>query len=366
MEPPMKFLVVQQKMIGDVLASTVICESLKHHFPTATVHIVANENTLPVLYNNPFIDDVVVFKNEYRERKLAFYNFLTSLKKTKYTAVIDAYGKLESNLITLFANSEQKISNRKWYTSWIYSHTIRQLRFSGGKVPLSISNRLLLLHPILSGASSFITRPKLFLSKKELDMGTETIDGFREGAKKIIMVPILGSAANKTYPAVYMAEILEMICNRYDVKLLFNYLPSQKENALEIYHHCSQATQQKIEIDFYANSLRDFIAVVSQCDMIMGNEGGAINMAKAVDIPSFSIFSPYIPKANWLGEEVHSHEGVHLNDFRPELFEGMDKRKLKKNSQELYQHFEPELFKKKLVQFLKYHFDSATAAKPLI
>ena len=101
----MKFLVIQQKMIGDVLASTVICESLKHHFPEATVHFVANNNTLAVLKGNPFVDDVIVFKNEYRESKKAFYRFLQSLKKNQYTAVFDAYGKLESNLMISFYKS---------------------------------------------------------------------------------------------------------------------------------------------------------------------------------------------------------------------------------------------------------------------
>lgn len=362
----MKFLVVQQKMIGDVLASTVICEGLKHHFHDAVVHIVANENTLPVLQNNPFIDQIVVFKNEYRESKSAFYNFLKSLKKTEYTAVIDAYGKLESNLISLFANADKKISNYKWYSGWIYTHTVNQIRLADGNVPLSISNRLLLLHPIVSD-TTFITYPKLYLSQQELKMGSDAVGQLKDhGTQKIIMISILGSAPRKTYPAVYMSEILDIICSHCDAKLLFNYMPRQKENALEIYRLCNKSTQKKIDIDFYANSLRDFIAVVSQCDMIIGNEGGAVNMAKAVDVPSFSIFSPFIPKGNWHGKIYHNHNGVHLHDYKPELFKGMDKKQLRKNSQGLYERFEPKFFEKPLLEFLKKHCGTLNFSETLI
>ncbi|NBC57221.1 MAG: lipopolysaccharide heptosyltransferase family protein, partial [Bacteroidetes bacterium] len=51
----MKILVIQQKMIGDVLTSSVICENLKRNFPNAEVHYLINRFTLPVVENNPYI-----------------------------------------------------------------------------------------------------------------------------------------------------------------------------------------------------------------------------------------------------------------------------------------------------------------------
>jgi heptosyltransferase-2 len=348
----MKFLVIQQKMIGDVLASTIICESLKHHFPNAIVHMVANENTLPVLHNNPFIDEVVVFKSEYRNSKRAFYRFLKSLKKTKYQAVIDSYGKLESNLITLFAKADQKIGNRKWYTRWVYTDTVTQVRIPNDKIPLSVSNRLMLLDPIVPN-NDFIAYPKLYLTAHELQTAKKNIAELKEfDGQKIIMVGILGSASHKTYPPSYMAKILDIICARCNAKLLFNYIPKQKKEALQIFELCSPKTKKHIEIDFYANSLRDFIGLLSQCDMLIGNEGGAVNMAKALDVPSFCIFSPFIVKGAWHGDVYKNQSSVHLRDYRPELFGKMDKKQIKKNIKELYNAFEPTLFKEEFLDFL--------------
>ncbi len=352
----LKFLVVQQKMIGDVLASTIICESLKHYFPQSEVQIVANENTLPVLEGNPFIDKVVIFKKEYRDSKKEFFKFLKSLKQTRYTAVIDAYGKLESNLITVFSNSDKKIGRRKWYTSWIYSDALYQSQIPDNEIPLSISNRLMLLNPILP-ENKLVTYPKLYLTSEELQTAKNIVEDLKDTQdQKVIMIGILGSGPHKTYPPKYMAEILDTICNTSDAKLLFNYIPDQKNEALAIYNLCSFETQNCIEIDFYADSLRNFIGILSQCDMLIGNEGGTVNMAKALDIPSFCIFSPFIVKGAWHGKVYQHHESVHLRDYHPELFGDMDKREIKRNIEKLYLAFEPKLFKASLQSFLELQF----------
>lgn len=349
----MKFLVIQQKMIGDVLASTVICESIKHHFPGSTVHFVANENTWPVLLNSPYIDKVILFGNQLRESKWAFYKFLKSIREDGYYAVIDAYGKLESNLISLFARSKYKITHYKGYTRWIYTHTIMENLNPDGEIPLAIQNRLALLQPILDNAEEFLTLPKIFLKEDEIHKAAERAQRIKDyEQQKLIMVGILGSSALKTYPIDYMAQVLDFVCAKIDAKLLFNYIPSQEKEARAIYDKCNGSTKSKIAIDFYAPSLREFLALLSQCSSLIGNEGGAVNMAKALGIPTFCIFSPFIIKGAWHGGIQKNHYGVHLGDYCPELLHNMDKKDIKKNITDLYQAFEPSLFKEQLGIFL--------------
>jgi heptosyltransferase-2 len=57
---------------------------------------------------------------------------------------------------------------------------------------------------------------------------------------------------------------------------------------------CKPATQKNVFFEVFGKSLREFMAITSHCDALIGNEGGAVNMAKALDIPTFSIFSPQI------------------------------------------------------------------------
>jgi heptosyltransferase-2 len=49
--------------------------------------------------------------------------------------------------------------------------------------------------------------------------------------------------------------------------------------------------QDKIYFDLLGGDLRGFIGILNQCNVIVGNDGGATNMAKALGKPSFIIFS---------------------------------------------------------------------------
>jgi heptosyltransferase-2 len=350
----MKFLIIQQKMIGDVLTSAVICENLKHLYRDCTIHFIANENTLAVIANNPFIDRIIVFKNEYSTNKRSFYTFLKGIKKEQYHAVIDAYGKLESNLITYFAKATFKISHYKWYTRWLYTHTLSEKLTPKNGVPLAISNRLELLNPLLGSKNEFVTYPKIFLTEEEMTKAAESVEGLKTSKdQNLIMISLLGSNALKTYPPMYMAQLLDSICAHSEAVLLLNYLPNQEKEARAIYDQCSSTTKAQIKFDFYATSLRDFIALLSQCSALIGNEGGAANMAKALDVPTFCLYSPMILKGAWHSEKIDKHVGIALQEYKPDLFAGLDKKAIKKNMAELYEAFKPDLYKEALLRFLK-------------
>ena len=127
-----------------------------------------------------------------------------------------------------------------------------------------------------------------------------------------------------------------------------------KQCAKIVFDACKPSTQEKIYFDLLGGELRGFIALMNQCDLIIGNDGGAINMAKALEKPSFIIFSPWIEKKIWatLEDGIH-HISVHLNDFKPQLLASKTEKELKKKALSLYQEFEPELFKDKIELFLK-------------
>lgn len=348
-----KFLVIQQKMIGDVLASTIICRTLKYLFPECIVHFVVNENTLPVLYNNPHIDHIIVFKKEYSENKRAFYLFLRSVRKQPYDVVIDAYGKLESNLISIFAQAPRKIAHYRWYTSWVYSDTVMESHKADSKNSLANKIRLQLLNPIAPEFDDYSISPKLYLSQEEIALAKQKVSALKMNSdQKLIMISILGSSALKTYPSQYMSKVVDIICSNTDGILLFNYLPNQKDEAKAIYDQCNEVSKSQINFDFYSTSLREFILILSQCDALIGNEGGAANMAKALRIPTFCLFSPYIVKAAWHDSSSGLNTAIHLNDYHPELFVNMDKNKIKKVIGSLYDYFKPILFEGQLLLFL--------------
>ncbi|MDA8850606.1 lipopolysaccharide heptosyltransferase family protein, partial [Flavobacteriaceae bacterium] len=80
----MKILIIQQKMIGDVLTSTILFEAIKEKYPKAKLHYLINSHTLPVIENNPFIDDIILYTPEIQKSNLKLWRFIKSIKKNEY------------------------------------------------------------------------------------------------------------------------------------------------------------------------------------------------------------------------------------------------------------------------------------------
>ena len=95
----------------------------------------------------------------------------------------------------------------------------------------------------------------------------------------------------------------------------------QELKAKTVYNFCRKETQQYIHFEVFGKSLREFLAITYHCNALIGNEGGAINMAKALNIPTFTIFSPWIIKEAWnMFEDDKTHVSIHLKDVKPELY----------------------------------------------
>ena len=57
----MKILIIQQKMIGDVLLSTMLYEQIKKNIPTVNIHYLINLRREVVVPNNSYIDSFMFF-----------------------------------------------------------------------------------------------------------------------------------------------------------------------------------------------------------------------------------------------------------------------------------------------------------------
>ena len=341
-------------MIGDVLVSSIICNNLRKAYPDAQIDYLVYESTIPVLEGNPNIDNVLLFQDRHRKSKREFLNLAHEIRGIKYDLLIDAYSKLESWLIVLLSGAKRKISYKKPGRTFLYTDNVPFAEFPKTNLGLAIERRLSLLEP-LDLKIEVDPFPKLYVTDKENKDALALFEHHQlRKDRKTVMISLLGSENLKTYPLEYMAKVVDFIADNQDVNILFNYFPKQIKDAKIIFDNCKPSTQEKIYFDLLGGELRGFIALMNQCDLIVGNDGGAINMAKALGKPSFIIFSPWIEKKVWatLEDGIH-HISVHLNDFKPKSLASKTEKELKKNALSLYQEFEPELFKDKIELFLK-------------
>lgn len=343
-------------MIGDVLISSILCDNLRIAFPNATIDYMVYESTIAVLQGNKSISNLILFEEKHRKSNWEFLKLLLAIRKKKYNIVIDSYSKIESYLPVLFSGAKQKISFSKKWQKILFTDVVDKIQKPKSNLGLIIEQRLSLLNP-LNLKIDLKTFPTLNITPNEIEFAKNLFhNNGIDNAKKTIMLSIIGSTLDKTYLPEYMSKVIDNIAKSHDVNLLFNYIPNQIELATTILNLCEKETQSKIYFNVLGANLREFIAIMNACDLIIGNDGGAINMAKALNKPSFIIFSPWIDKKGWATfEDGVKHISVHLKDFKPELFVQKSVKEIKKNYIPFYKEFNPNLFIDKINSFLKYN-----------
>ena len=336
-------------MIGDVLTSSILFEALRKKYPRAELHYLIQPHTAAVVENNPFIDKIIESNPDQEESLFGLMKLVIEIRKTDYDVVIDVFSKINSALITTLSRAKKRVGYSKWYTSGAYSETFLYKKKPQTNAGLAIENRMLLLKALSPDFEAEI-KPKIYLLESEKTAAVVMLK--KAGVSKdlpLFMISILGSSQQKTYPLKYMAKILDYLVEHSRAQLLFNYIPRQKREAEDFFRLCSETTRQKIFFDVFGKNLREFLALTSQCDALIGNEGGAVNMAKALNIPTFAVYSPHITKKVWASYKGKNHRAVHLADFYPELFP----RKKNYKSAADYQLMKPELLLPELNKFLK-------------
>ena len=350
----MKVLVIQQKMIGDVLTSSILFEAIKTKYPDAQLHYLINSHTYPVVKGNPYIDKYHFFTPEDEKSKRKLFSFAKSLQKEKFDVSIDVYGKISSLIFSYFSKAELRIGYHKSYSSLFYNKTLNRKTKPEYNASLAIENRMKLLEFI--GIEFQNILPEIYLKDQELeDAKNYLISADLNLEKPIYMISVLGSGPKKTYPFSYMASVLNTIAEKnLEAQILFNYIPKQEDDAKAIYELCKTETQHQIYFNVFGKSLREFLAITAHCTALIGNEGGAVNMAKALRIPTFTMFNPALNKQNWFGaSETKDHVAVHLSDYVD--MSSFDEKNIKADIDTIYKKFKPDYFKALLLDFLKTH-----------
>ena len=126
---------------------------------------------------------------------------------------------------------------------------------------------------------------------------------------------------------------------------------------MKIYRAC--AYPEQIDLDIYEDSIRGFVRLMNRCELLVANEGGSVHIAKALNKPTFTVYSPYIEKVDWNSfEDGVIHNSIHLLDEKPELYEGFtreQRKAIEKNPESMYRELTPEMIQNKLVPFLDNH-----------
>lgn len=352
-----KALIIQNKYIGDVLTSSVIAENLKKIYADIEVHFFCYEPAAAVLENNPYIDKLITFKEKNLKKISVLNHYANRIHDEKYDVVIDPYAKLQSRFISLKSGAKRRISYDKPFFKHIYTDVIEKAETPSRETCCTaIDNRVSLVTPLMTEPISYALHPRIYLTDQEIEEGNEILQNAGlDPSRKTLMIGILGSGKDKSWPIEYMTRLIGHIQKYYNFNILFNYIPNQQPVVDEIMNGLNST--EKIYLDVMGKNVREFLKILYHCDAFVGNEGGAVNMSKALDVPTFSIYSPHKFPSDWgcFEDGIH-HVSVHFQDLDKKTVDNLTEKQLFNRATKLYKKLEYNYVRTETDKFLQNNF----------
>jgi len=278
-----KIAIVKLSALGDIVHAMVALQFIKKQFPNSQIDWLVESRFAEVLAHNPHIHRILTVNlKAVKQNKIAIFNEIEAVKsyaKNNYDIVIDAQGLLKSAMTARFlgkniAGFDAK-SIREPLASFFYSHKIASAYDSNtidrNAAVLSQSLGFSISHDAILNKETF-----LFFESPRVDFNSF----LRSDLKNIVFV--IGSTwPSRNYPAEKFVDVANGL----------------KQNCLIIWGNENEriaAENMARQSDFIhvlpALDLNDVKALLSQVDLVIGNDTGPTHFAWGLNIPSITLF----------------------------------------------------------------------------
>jgi heptosyltransferase-2 len=276
---PKKILVVQTAFIGDVILITPLIKAIKELYPLALLDVMVIPQTAGVLANNPNINEVILFNK--RENKLiAFIKTLFLLKNNKYDIAITPHSSVTTGLLLKYANIKMRIGYDRWSAAKYLTHKVPH----PDGVHKTIKNLSLLS---LLTSKKFSNQTELFPSKEMIEKADKIINELKERTNKLIAIAPGSVWFTKKWPTEYYKKLAEQLVeNNFGIVLI----GSKDETDI-----CNEVLPKKNGLNLAGKlSLLESATIISQCNLMICNDSGALHIANAMQTDVFAFFGPTV------------------------------------------------------------------------
>lgn len=268
-------LFLRHDRVGDMVLSTPVFKALKRSFPAARLTVLASEANKAIIENNPNVDEIIVYEG--------IRSFMWNSRSMAYDLAVDLFFAYDFKQAFM-----TYISGAKYRAGFEISG--RELFFNvKGPALMPVKNMAEHMLDLAGavGANKEGCEPEIFLSNRETAEADRLISA--RGLEESIKIAVHPGAhyPSQRWPAEKFGEVIKAIYDEYGVKVLFFSARGEEHLTEQV---CG-AAEGKAEV-FSGLGLRQFIAVLSRCDLLICNNSGPLHIASALKIPTISVMGP--------------------------------------------------------------------------
>ena len=271
-----RILIIKLAALGDVLRTTAILPGIKKKFPQCHVTWVTDANAIPLLQNNPLIDELLVFNSEniFVLGRKSFDIVVNFEKEDRALALMDAVRADEKRGFAFSPSGTLSIANpASLYALQLGLHdelkfrhndkTYQQIIFEMMEIPYQGEEYVLHLTPNgLQFAEE--ARKKFDLEPERLKIGLNTGCG--------------GVFETKRWTAKGFCELASRLEADGDCEL--RLLGGKRE--IDFNREILEKSDAELVDTGCHNTLEEFIGIVSLCDVVVSSDSLAAHIAIAL------------------------------------------------------------------------------------
>lgn len=312
-----KILFIRLNRIGDALITTPLFHFIKETI-NAKIFLLADLKNYFVFENNPYINDVIIFRKGISGLK----QILKFIREMKIDVIVDLHDDVSTTVSFIVALSRVpvKIGLEKANKS-IFTHTVKKPDPEKNHV---IKRILEIARPLVSNFDNeiinFHPNIEIFPSKESLNLVDKFISNNFTTEKKLAGINISAGSKARFWGVEKYKNVIDFLSGS-DLNILILSSPEYKNQAEEI-------SEGKYKI-FSSDKFEDFEAIISKLKLLFTPDTAAVHLASAYEVPVFGLYvkyktndmiwSPYKSKFDCVVTEEANLDNVSFEEVIPKL-----------------------------------------------
>ncbi len=295
MEDLKNILIIKPSALGDIIMALPALKTVKSSFPEAKISWLIKSEFAPILKDNPYIDDIILFKRKELEKFFIkpssfkeLKNLIRKLRNENYDAVIDLQGLFRTASIAWLTGCRKRfgMDNAREFSTLFYTQKAKQKKDS-----VHIIDHYLQTVKLLTKKD---VTPEFDFPVSDINLGRarELILENNIGIKNFAILIPAASKEEKCWPQDKFAKLADTLKNEFNTDIVAVGAPSESG----IIEKINSISQTKIHNLAGKTTLTELAALLKLSRIVISNDTGPGHIAAALNKPLVMIFGHTNPR----------------------------------------------------------------------
>lgn len=297
----MNILIIKLSAIGDVIHTLPALNAIRDQYPEAHITWLVEEAASDLVLGHQALDRVLVsgrkkwisdFKKGHRLKALQqVFQFVKTLRDTRYDIIIDFHALLKSGLFVFLARGKRKIGFGKGMQHMEHSYLFLNEKIPAVSMEIHALDRQLLLAEAIGARSRSVQYhiPVTDDDKARVDALLETMKVRPD--RPIVAVNPVALWDTKLWFNDRFAHLSDRLIREYGVQIVFT---GASADAWTIHQIMDMMDEKAVDLAG-CTSLKMLAALYEKARFVVSTDTGPMHLAAAMDTPVIAIFGPTAP-----------------------------------------------------------------------